>query len=124
MTASGSIEATGSVAFDLEVTEIGESFSAVIGGELALALKPAEGELPQRFEMRFASGDRASAGCGRAVRWEPIDVLKNVRIVADASSVEVFVNDGALVMSTRIYPDEHAATIEAAGSKIAYWELG
>ncbi|MFR7750408.1 MAG: GH32 C-terminal domain-containing protein [Collinsella sp.] len=31
-----------------------------------------------------------------------VDEVRNVRIVGDVSSVEVFVNDGALVFSTRI----------------------
>lgn len=120
----GALTVADASAFDIEVTGIGESFSAVIDGELTLALVEADGELPRRFEMRFASTESTSAGCGRGVRWEAIDALENVRIVADASSVEVFVNDGALAMSTRIYPDAYGAKIDATGSQIAYWELG
>lgn len=31
------------------------------------------------------------------MRWEPVDEFRNVRIVGDVSSVEVFLNDGVLV---------------------------
>ncbi len=55
-----------------------------------LAFMPAEGELPSHFEMRFTDEGRASASCGRTVRWEPVDEVRNVRIVGDVSSVEVF----------------------------------
>ncbi len=118
-----SLEADGAVAFDIEVEGVGAEFRAMIDDELTLALEPASDDLPQRFEMRFASGERSSAGCGRSVRWEPVDGVENVRIVADASSVEVFVNGGALVMSTRIYPEAYGACVSAPGAQISYWEL-
>ena len=84
---------------------------------------PAEGELPSRFEMRFTDEGRDSAGCGRTVRWEPVDEVRNVRIVGDVSSVEVFVNDGALVFSTRIYPEAYGVTVDAPGASVTYHTL-
>ena len=50
-------------------------------------------------------------------------MFKNVRIVGDASSVEVFVNDGALVFSTRIYPEADGVTVDAAGVSVTYHTL-
>ena len=88
-----------------------------------LSFLPAEGELPARFEMRFVNESRASAGCGRTVRWEPVDEVRNVRIVGDVSSVEVFVNDGALVFSTRIYPEAYGVSVDAAGANVNYHAL-
>ena len=84
---------------------------------------PAEGELPSRFEMRFTDESRASAGCGRTVRWEPVDEVRNVRIVGDVSSVEVFVNEGALVFSTRIYPETYGVSVDAPGASVTYHAL-
>lgn len=45
-------------------------------------------------------------------------LCKNVHIVGDASSVEVFVNDGALVFSTRIYTEAYGVTVDAPGASV------
>ena len=119
----GSLEVAGDTCFDVVVDGVGDAFTATVDGELSLSFLPAEGELPARFEMRFADEDRASAGCGRTVRWEPVDEVRNVRIVGDVSSVEVFVNDGALVFSTRIYPEAYGVSVDAPGANVNYHTL-
>lgn len=124
-TGEGSLEVLGDTCFDVTVDGVAGAgaFSAMVDGELALSYTPAQGELPARFEMRFTDEARTAAGCGRAVRWEPVDEVRNVRIVGDASSVEVFVNDGALVFSTRIYPEAYGVTVDAAGASVTYHAL-
>ena len=119
----GSLEVAGDTCFDVVVDGADGAFTATVDGELKLAFVPANGELPARFEMRFTDEGRASAGCGRTVRWEPIDEVRNVRIVGDVSSVEVFVNDGALVFSTRIYPEAYGVTVDAPGASVNYHTL-
>ena len=119
----GSFEVAGDTCFDIAVGGVNGAFAATVNDELLLSFKPAEGELPARFEMRFANEDRASAGCGRTVRWEPVDEVRNVRIVADVSSVEVFVNDGALVFSTRMYPESYGVSVDAPGADVNYHTL-
>lgn len=120
---AGSLEVAGDTCFDVVVDGVDDAFTATVDGELKLAFVPAEGELPARFEMRFTDGGRTSAGCGRTVRWEPVDEARNVRIVGDVSSVEVFVNDGALVFSTRIYPESYGVTVDAPGANVNYHTL-
>lgn len=44
------------------------------------------------------------AGWGRKIREARVEKLTNVRILADTSAVEIFVNDGFCVFSTRYYP--------------------
>ena len=119
----GSLEVDGDTCFDVVVDGVDDAFTATVDGELKLAFMPAEGELPSRFEMRFTDEGCASAGCGRTVRWEPVDEVRNVRIVGDVSSVEVFVNDGALVFSTRIYPATYGVSVDAAGASVTYHTL-
>lgn len=46
-----------------------------------------------------------------------------MRIVGDVSSVEVFVNDGALVFSTRIYPEAYGVSVDAPGANVNYHTL-
>ena len=117
-------------AFDLEVKGISAEggFHAVLAGGLHLAWLPAASDesgefLPARFEMRFDDPSRQAMGCGRTVRWESVDELKQVRVVGDISSIEVFVNGGELVMSTRYYPEAYSLEVKAPGSDIRVWEL-
>lgn len=117
------MEVADDTCFDVKVDGVGDAFAATVDGELRLSFLPAEGELPARFEMRFANESRASAGCGRTVRWEPVDEVRNVRIVGDVSSVEVFVNDGSLVFSTRIYPEAYGVVVDAPGANVNYHAL-
>lgn len=170
---SGTLEAEGLDAFDIEVTGVQRGFHALLFGELELAWLPAgdaddaparacigaEGcapaedaadaagafgpvasaadgpigsgdgngsrpTLPARFQMRFLDTARTACGCGRTTRWEPLEEVLDVRVVADASSVEVFVNGGALVLSTRAYPRERCVSVDAAGASISLWPLG
>lgn len=124
-TATGALRAEGgeALAFDLVVEGIDEAFELTLGGGLTLALRPAGEGMPRRLEMRFADPARASMGCGRTVRWEPVDALRRLRAVGDASSLEVFANDGALCMSTRCYPEERTLAVDAPGAAISLWPL-
>ena len=60
--------------------------------------------------VRDNSGDEGLAG-EREVKISPCKKLK-LRIYLDKSSVEVFVNDGAAVLSARIYPQEDCKDIK------------
>lgn len=57
------------------------------------------------------------------MHWEPIDEVRYVRIVGNVSSVKVFVNDGALVFSTRIYPEAYGVTVGTPGASVTYHTL-
>lgn len=125
---SGTLEAEGLDAFDIEVTGVQRGFRALLFGELELAWLPADAAAdaaqPARFQMRFLDTARTACGCGRTLRWEPLEEVRDVRIVADVSSVEVFVNGGALVLSTRVYPSARCISVEAPGATIGLWPLG
>ena len=43
-------------------------------------------------------------GAGRTVRCAEVPAVQTLRVLADASSLEVFINDGEQVLSTRYYP--------------------
>lgn len=51
-----------------------------------------------------------NAGSGRTIRKAKLDSFQNVRILMDVSLVEVYFNDGELVMTTRYYPEDPAKT--------------
>ena len=67
--------------------------------------------------------DKDSVGAGRKVRFEKLDRLRDVRIIGDVSSIEVFVNDGELCFSTRYYPTRYGLSVDAAGASVTYWDL-
>lgn len=51
-----------------------------------------------------------NTGSGRTIRKAKLDSLQNVRILMDVSLVEVYFNDGELVMTTRYYPEDPMTT--------------
>ena len=76
-----------------------------------------------RFEIKFINNRNNKVSCGRKCRSVEIDHLTDVRILADESSVEIFVNDGAYVFSTRYYPEEPGIRIEAEGADIRLYSI-
>ncbi len=114
------LTAEGTRAFDLMVegiAERGDVLRARIAEELLLTWG---GGI---FELRFCDESMDSVGAGRKVRYERLDELRNVRIVGDVSSIEIFVNDGELTFSTRYYPKEYGVHVESPGSKITLWDI-
>ena len=104
--------------FEVEVKNIKENqFQAVLAKELILEYRN------NRFEMRFISQNKKSVSAGRGIRFKELEELRNIRILADVSSVEVFLNDGEVVFSTRYYPKEYEIQIEALDADIVYREL-
>lgn len=66
------------------------------------------------------------SGYGRERRSIELDELKQLQIFADRSSLEVFINDGEYVMTTRSYPapDENQTSfVGKADIKIKKWDL-
>ena len=51
------------------------------------------------------------SGCGRRVRKAKIDELRNIRILKDVSMLEIYINDGECVFTTRYYPKAVAQTV-------------
>ncbi len=112
------LEKDGYETYELNVDGIQDNkFRAVLAGELILEYQN------RRFEMRFINQDKESVSAGRGLRYQEVDSLRNVKILADISSVEVFVNDGELVFSTRYYPDKYTVLAEAAGAQIRMMEI-
>lgn len=55
------------------------------------------------FELKFRD---KHYGSGRTTRKAFFDNPQNVRIIVDMSSIEIYINNGETVFSTRFYPDE------------------
>ena len=118
-TAAGRLERNGDPVYEVDVTEIRDnSFRAVLGEELILEYR--EG----RFEMRFSDQAKDSVSAGRGIRYKEMEKITDVKILADVSSVEVFVNGGETVFSTRYYPGRYEIDVRSEGAEIALHSIG
>ena len=76
-----------------------------------------------KFRMHFTDQDKTSVSSGRSMRYVEVEEVENLKILADTSSVEVFVNDGEYVFSTRYYPEVYKLQAEAVGAQITLSEI-
>ena len=104
--------------YDVNILGIqNNEFRTVIDEELILEYKNG------RFEMHFTSQDKNSVSAGRGMRYVDVDKISSVEIFVDKSSVEVFVNNGEYVFTTRFYPQKDSLVVEAAGAEIMMEEI-
>lgn len=102
-------------------------------------------EVPETAEIGITCGDRLSlelsgllleasdgvltltvleGGYGREVRHAPVERLRSLRILADTSAAEIFVNGGEAVLTTRWYPETAGRTLTLSGEGSAeIWTL-
>jgi len=64
------------------------------------------------LELHFTNEE----GCGRNSRKILLSGLYELRIIADASSLEIYVNGGRYVMSTRFYPQYRQVRVTVCGA--------
>ena len=115
---TGMLKKDGYKVYDVNISGIqNNEFRTVIDEELILEYKNG------RFEMHFTSQDKNSVSAGRGIRYVDVDKISNVEILVDKSSVEVFVNNGEYVFTTRFYPQKDSLVVEAAGAEIVMEEI-
>lgn len=114
----GMLSSDGYPVYELEISNIAENhFKVILSNELILDYAD------ERFRMHFISQDKTSVSAGRSMRYVEVDEVKDLKILADRSSVEVFVNDGEYVFSTRYYPENHKLLAEAVEAQIRLSEI-
>ena len=74
------------------------------------------------FTMEFLN----RTGAGRTVRRAEIDRLEDLRIIMDTSAVEVYVNHGSTVFTSRYYPEpgKSRVVIDCENSRNRLWDFG
>ncbi|WP_101876016.1 glycoside hydrolase family 32 protein [Lachnoclostridium edouardi] len=71
------------------------------------------------FAMEFTG----PAGAGRTMRKVKLDQITDLRILGDASSIEIFINQGEKAMSTRYYPEEKREITITGGAEAVLYSL-
>lgn len=100
-------------AFEIELPDLDkleENVKITLAKDLWLTYDKKE----QIFRMEFQD---SRLGSGRTMRGREITKLTDMRVIVDASCVEVFLNGGKDVFSTRFYPDGEKieVTVSAPG---------
>ena len=117
-TAENKLQADSCKAYDLKIDKIqNNQFCIALAEELLLEYTDG------RFRMRFTDNRKTCVSAGRDCRYVETDEVTNIRVIADVSSVEVFVNDGEYVFSTRYYPDKYSINVQAEGADICLAEI-
>ena len=104
--------------FDLLIEDIAvtdRSFQISMGGQMLF-----------KYENEIAEiGFSEIAGAGRNKRKAKVSELNNIRILADTSAVELYLNDGEIVFSTRYYPEREDLQLKVKGGKFRgnLWNL-
>ena len=62
------------------------------------------------------------SGAGRTVRYARTQA-QTMRILADTSSLEIFINHGETVLTTRYYPDPVARGVVLDGGTAQLWNI-
>lgn len=100
--------------FDADIVGIdNQLFQARIGS--GLDLKFADGI----FAMRFSDG----SGRGRTIRRIRLERLDRVRILADRSVVEIFINGGEHVQTTRFYSETPGLRVDCPNSRCTIYQM-
>lgn len=86
--------------FEVEARTQGDEFELIIDDSLVFKYK--DGVVDMTFTQDVY-------GAGRDTRKAKIHHVKTVRIFADMSSLEIFLNDGEMVFTTKYFPDTEVA---------------
>ena len=79
-----------------------------------------------RLSLFFTGDDASAVGAGRTSRHCSVGDLRDLRVLVDASAVEVYANGGRDVLSTRWFPVAEELSVALHGSCAAghVWAMG
>jgi len=78
------------------------------------------------YDNEILTLKHGKSGYGRNKRITPIPEINQLQLFVDTSSIEIFVNDGEYVLTTRVYPEEGQDTIDLSSEAtgiVKYWDL-
>ncbi len=102
-----------SLPFDM-TAKVNKRFSIVLGGFVELCWDE------KIFTLKFL--DDTISG-GRKLRKARLDECSDIRVIADYSSLEIYLDGGRVVFGTRMYPEEEQISILANGLSAVVYPL-
>lgn len=78
------------------------------------------------YDGEFLKLSHGKSGYGRKERYVAISDLSQLQIFSDYSSLEIFINDGEAVMSSRLYPEKGEDSIQFKSQRpadLTFWPL-
>ncbi len=76
-----------------------------------------------KFKNNVLTLDVTRVGSGRTTRSVACDTVTKLQIFKDTSSIEIFVNEGEEVFTTRFFPNNKTLKIIAENKKVVYYSL-
>ncbi len=107
-------EAWEGLPFELNVSDCTDTVSVTVSGA-ELKWDRLSGVL----SLSFANDE----GCGRGIRRIRLESLDKIRLIADTSSLEIYINGGRYVMSTRFYPAHEQVRVSVNGASAEISQL-
>ena len=102
--------------FELTAAPLG-SFCLTVAEGLVLTYHEPSRTVSLRFTDPTISG-------GREERHLELDIpCRSLQVVADTSSLEIFLNGGSFVMSTRYFPAPGCVPVRISGTSATLWSL-
>lgn len=62
-------------------------------------------------------------GCGRTIRRCAVEKCGDIRIIADTSSLEIYLDGGRRVLSTRFYPESETIELKTRGTALSGYRM-
>ena len=98
----------------IDSIELSNNFELLISEGVSIKYKD------NKFILEFVGDTGKQIGGGRGKRSAYLEKLENIRILIDTSAIEIFINDGEMVFTTRYYPDEYSFRVSGDMSLTIY----
>lgn len=118
--AAGSVAAPGGRRADISIEGIDGDISLMLDDVLEVRCERG------RLSLSFTGDDASAIGAGRTSRHCSVGGLRDLRVLVDASAVEVYANGGRDVLSTPWFPVAEELSVALRGSCAAghVWAMG
>lgn len=105
--------------YDAQIEVLSEDVRMLISEGIALVYRKETGLFTLSFDQE------KNLGYGRKERSVRLESCENIRILADTSCLEIYINGGEEVFTTRFYTEdgESCFCVEGGEVKVRYWEM-
>ncbi|API88703.1 sucrose-6-phosphate hydrolase [Marinilactibacillus sp. 15R] len=110
------------------VSETSDAYEMIV--DIEKPTEPLKIFLSQDVKITFNGNlftlELGESGYGRKTRSIELSTLTSIQLFVDSSSLEIFINDGEFVMTTRIYPNSNLREIQFEGRsriQVKKWDL-